>query len=186
MTSNILSRPLVLQPLSFQDSTLKLWPGFVERGLNVNCLTLALTLTLSPEEREQHLVVSGFSDAHSANPALGFAKSRRSILPLLGERAGERVGVPTLFAFQILKRAGPESSVTTRRVMVHFENARRDFPRRGEGREGTKAWPSFASFAPSRDIFTSSPTARAAPVMWQASIRRMNLELRNSGKDFLN
>ena len=52
--------------------------------------TFALTLTLSPEEREQQLSAFRFSDAHPANPVVGIRQRRRTILPLpAGEGRGE-------------------------------------------------------------------------------------------------
>ena len=55
--------------------------------------TLALTLTLSPGERGYLLAVSDFLKTLPANADPGCTKHRRTILPLLGERAGVRVNV---------------------------------------------------------------------------------------------
>ena len=58
--------------------------------------TTALTLTLSPGEREQVAACSGYSGAGVANPAAGFRVRWETILPLLGERVGVRAGVQPL------------------------------------------------------------------------------------------
>jgi hypothetical protein len=55
--------------------------------------TPALTLTLSPGEREQRLDASYFATDHLINPATGSRLKRRMFLPLLGERAGVRASV---------------------------------------------------------------------------------------------
>jgi hypothetical protein len=51
--------------------------------------TLALILTFSPEEKEQHTHVSGFADDRPANPVAAIRERRRTILLLLGERVAE-------------------------------------------------------------------------------------------------
>jgi hypothetical protein len=56
---------------------------------------LALTLTLSPKEREQPWRNSGFAMAVLNNPATSIHMRRRIMLPLLGERAGVREVVST-------------------------------------------------------------------------------------------
>jgi hypothetical protein len=45
---------------------------------------------LLPQEKEQRLRDPGFMDDRPANPVIGFSKTRRTILPLLEERAGAR------------------------------------------------------------------------------------------------
>jgi hypothetical protein len=55
-------------------------------------LGLALILTFSPWEKEQHLCDSSFTVDGSANAALDFSRKRRMIHPLLEERAGVRTG----------------------------------------------------------------------------------------------
>jgi hypothetical protein len=57
------------------------WKGF---------FTTALTLTLSPGERGQRLNAVGNAGEPGANSGPRIAESRRTILPLLGERAGVR------------------------------------------------------------------------------------------------
>jgi hypothetical protein len=52
--------------------------------------TFPLTLTLSLGEREQPLGCARISNTSPAHTALAFAAWRRTILPLLGERAGVR------------------------------------------------------------------------------------------------
>ena len=50
--------------------------------------TSALTFYPLPQERKWLSAVSGFADHHPINPVAVFSKRRRTILPLLGERAG--------------------------------------------------------------------------------------------------
>jgi len=57
-----------------------------ERILKVR-LKLALTLTLSPEERERTLDAFGISGVGLANSAAGGCVGRRMILPRLGEKS---------------------------------------------------------------------------------------------------
>ena len=64
-------------------------------------MTPALILTFSPGEKEQRSHGSDFADDQSANPVAGFRKSRQSILPLPGERAGARADVNANFAENI-------------------------------------------------------------------------------------
>jgi hypothetical protein len=53
----------------------------------------ALTFNPLPQERKSLSLVLGFMDKHPANPVVKFSKERRTILPLLGERAGARADV---------------------------------------------------------------------------------------------
>ncbi|NOS70172.1 MAG: hypothetical protein HOP33_09605 [Verrucomicrobia bacterium] len=74
------------------------------RKLRRRCASLAtpaLTLTLSPGEREQRADASSFTNAHPADSDSRSAERRRMILPLLGERAGVRasVGLISLLLF---------------------------------------------------------------------------------------
>jgi len=63
--------------------------------LSKKCFALALTLTLSPGEREQPLDAAlKFPDC-GAEDSRGFAKTLGAFLPLLGERAGVREVVTT-------------------------------------------------------------------------------------------
>ena len=55
--------------------------------------TLALILTFSPGEKEQRISAFGFADDCPANPVAQITQQRRMILPLPGERAGERASV---------------------------------------------------------------------------------------------
>jgi hypothetical protein len=55
--------------------------------------TPALTFYPLPQERESLSLVLGFTDERPANPVVKFSKERRTILPLLGERAGARADV---------------------------------------------------------------------------------------------
>jgi hypothetical protein len=57
------------------------------------CFTSALILTFSPGEKEQLLFVSVLSDDGPVNPVVGLSERRRTILLLLGEKAGMREGV---------------------------------------------------------------------------------------------
>jgi hypothetical protein len=52
--------------------------------------TPALTLTLSPEEREQRAVASGDSNGGDLTTNSRVISNQRNIHPLLGERAGVR------------------------------------------------------------------------------------------------
>ena len=52
--------------------------------------TLALTLTLSPREREKRPTVSDNSNDGGMTTTTRVTKNRRNIPPLLGERAGVR------------------------------------------------------------------------------------------------
>jgi hypothetical protein len=61
--------------------------------------TLALTLTLSPGERELQSDRSHLLDAQTAIANSRTTKSRRTIPPRLRERAGVRASVTTLFNF---------------------------------------------------------------------------------------
>jgi len=56
-------------------------------------VTLALILTFSPKEKEQPLTIFHFTDDRPTNAAAGFSKGRRTILLLLGEKAGMRESV---------------------------------------------------------------------------------------------
>jgi hypothetical protein len=58
--------------------------------------TLALILTFSPGEKEQPLHVARFTNKLPANPVANFSKMRRTILLLLGEKAGMREVVKTI------------------------------------------------------------------------------------------
>ena len=60
-------------------------------------LTLALTLTLSPKEREQPVRVSVFPADRPANPVAGFSKARRMFLLLLGGEGRDEGGRETNF-----------------------------------------------------------------------------------------
>src|ERR1035437_1014323 len=69
--------------------------------------TLALTLTLSPEEREQRLAASCCSEVAGLFTDTRHRVKRRTILPLLGERARVRADVPPftsnrLMSFRVL------------------------------------------------------------------------------------
>jgi hypothetical protein len=61
--------------------------------------TTALTLTLSPGEREQQSDVFDSLDAQTAIADSRITENRRTILPLLGERAGVRASVNSNFLF---------------------------------------------------------------------------------------
>jgi hypothetical protein len=61
---------------------------------------LALILTFSPEEKEQNSHVSGFADDRVANPIARISVRRRTILLLLGEKAGMR---------EVVKHSSPQS-----------------------------------------------------------------------------
>ena len=68
------------------------FPKLISRPIEneVAFLKLALTLTLSPEEREQRMDVSGFSEGCSINLPYEFTSGLKTILPLLwGEGRGE-------------------------------------------------------------------------------------------------
>jgi hypothetical protein len=53
-------------------------------------MTIALSLTFSPGEKEQRSHSSDFADDQSANPVAGIRKIRQTILPLPeGEGRGE-------------------------------------------------------------------------------------------------
>jgi hypothetical protein len=75
--------------------------------------TLALTLTLSPGEREQPSRASSFRMLSCSNPAIGLRETRRAFLPLLGgegRREGGRktILVLALFAFLLTTHAQPK------------------------------------------------------------------------------
>ena len=61
---------------------------------------LALTFFLSPKKRKSHSIVSGFAESIRPVQSNKFSRERRTILPLLGERAGARADV--ILAFMIL------------------------------------------------------------------------------------
>ena len=65
---------------------------------NEICFTLALTLNPLPQERKSPLADSGFADDCPANPVAGFSKRRRTILLLLGEKAGLRESVTSNYS----------------------------------------------------------------------------------------
>ena len=54
----------------------------------------ALTFYPLPQEKKWLSIVSGFADSRPIQ-SYKFSKGRRTILPLLGERAGARAGVKT-------------------------------------------------------------------------------------------
>src|SRR5450759_4805642 len=64
--------------------------------------TLALTLTLSPKEREQRLAASCCSKVAGLFPDTRHRVKRRTILPLLGERAGVRAVVPPITSKRLI------------------------------------------------------------------------------------
>jgi hypothetical protein len=71
--------------------------GRANGGMNF-VLTLALTLNPLPQERKSPLADSGFADDCPANPVAGFSKRRRTILLLLGEKAGLRESVTSNYS----------------------------------------------------------------------------------------
>ena len=76
-------------------------------------LTLALILTFSPQEKEQPAHTSVFSVDGPANPVASFSNRRRAILLLLGEKAGVREVVQSIFKF-VLTLARSRGDCATR------------------------------------------------------------------------
>ena len=61
--------------------------------------TPALILAFSPGEKEWVARVSGFAEDYPANPAHEFSGGRRTILLLLGEKAGMREDIHLNYSF---------------------------------------------------------------------------------------
>ena len=77
-------------------------------------VTLALILTFSPREKEQHSYLSGFADYCPANPVAGFRVRRQMILPLLGGEGrgeGEREAFFNVTGFTEIQLVALESDL---------------------------------------------------------------------------